>query len=134
MTLLPAIQSSGSSGPASTPGQGVAAAGAHVFEENCTPCHGDQGQGAIGPTLRNNSLIQTGNDQAIFNVIANGVASDTAVMPAWLLDNGGPLNASEINDAVAYLRTLQNVPVMQPIAQPTEEATEVPAPGQRPHL
>jgi mono/diheme cytochrome c family protein len=127
VTLLPAIQG----GPAvvATPGAGDAAAGAAVFLKNCSPCHGNQAQGGIGPALRNNPVITSG-DQAVFNTIAGGIAGSK--MPAWSMSNGGPLTSSDISNVIAYLKTLQNV---QPLPSPTEapaEPTETPLPANAP--
>jgi len=97
-----------------------------VYEQHCTSCHGIQGEGGIGPTLRNNQFVQTGGDQAVFTTIANGRPGTQ--MPAWLEANGGPLLDTQVNNVVAYLHLLQNVaPIPSPTPAP-EEATETPPP------
>jgi mono/diheme cytochrome c family protein len=106
--------------------EGQAAIGASIYEENCTSCHGIQGQGVDAPPLRNNNFIQNQGDKTIFEVVANG-RSNTE-MPAWLQNNGGPLTELQINDVVAYLHTLQNVPPLTPEPTPTSEPTPVPSP------
>lgn len=126
VVLLPAI--SGAGAPPTTGGGGQAnpARGAPIYLQNCSVCHGNQGQGGDGPTLRNNQFVQSGSDQAVYTTVANGRPGTK--MPAWLITNGGPLSDSDISNVVAYLHTFQSVSV---IASPTpapEEATETPPP------
>jgi mono/diheme cytochrome c family protein len=109
-----------------TPGQGVAAEGVADYLLNCSPCHGIQGQGVDAPPLRNSRYIQTAGDQAIAQVILDGIPNSE--MPAWLIDNGGPLNATQIDNIVAYLHTLQGVSPVPPSAPPPPEPTETPLP------
>ena len=45
-------------------------------------------------------------------------------MPAWLMAQGGPLTNIEIANVVAFVKTLQNVPVIPPSTPAPEEATE----------
>ena len=84
LTLKPGIQGApeGSTGAAGAAGADASALGAAVYLKNCTACHGTEGQGVDAPALRNNQFIQTGDQAAIFNTIANG-RSGTA-MPSWL--------------------------------------------------
>ncbi len=127
LTLAPALQ--GVAPAAGTPaplGKGDAAQGVPVYEQHCTSCHGIQGEGGIGPTLRNNQFVQTAGDQAVFTTVANGRLGTQ--MPAWLEANGGPLLDGQINNVVAYLHLLQSVtPIPSPTPAP-EEATETPVP------
>ncbi len=125
VTLLPAIQAGVAPSAAGVViGKGDAAMGAAVFLKNCTVCHGDQGQGINGPALRNNTLIQSNQDQNVFNLISNGVAGSE--MPAWAIPNGGSLTSAEINNVIAYLHTLQNVPVVPTATEMPGEPTEAP--------
>jgi mono/diheme cytochrome c family protein len=130
LTLVPAIQGGVSPVGAAGPAKGDPAEGAAVFMQNCTQCHGVNGQGGIGPALQNNSLIQAGNDVAVYTTIANGVSGSK--MPAWLQANGGPFQPVQINNVVAYLHTLQGVvPIPSETPRP-EEATETPLPPNAP--
>ena len=122
LTLIPAIQqpaAAAGSGETVTINMSDAALGAPIYLENCSPCHGNQGEGVDAPPLRNNQFIQTGGDQAIFETVANGRA-DTE-MPAWLQLNGGSLDDGQILAVIAYLHTLQNVQPL-PSATPRPEA------------
>ena len=49
-------------------------------------------------------------------------------MPAWAIAEGGPLTADQILNVVAYLHTLQNVPVIPKPTPGPEEAVETPEP------
>ncbi len=131
-TLVPVLQVA-SSATASTPitsTQADAALGAPLFLKNCSTCHGVQGEGVVGPALRNSQYIQTVGDQAIFQTIADGRPGTK--MPAWLQANGGPLDQLQIGDVVAYLHTLQNVAPLPTAVPPTPEPTETPLPPNAP--
>jgi mono/diheme cytochrome c family protein len=61
----------GSSGGSSTPtGGGGSADGAQIFAENCATCHGDQGQGGVGPNLQTSS--KAGDEHAVIEQVKNG--------------------------------------------------------------
>jgi mono/diheme cytochrome c family protein len=103
-----------------------AALGAPIFLQNCSPCHGLQGEGTTGLPLRNNLYIQTAGGQAVYQTIANG-RPDTQ-MPAWLQDNGGPFTDVQILNVIAYLHTLQNVPAIISATLAPPAPTETPLP------
>ena len=102
------------------------AVGAHIYQKNCTPCHGIQGQGSDAPPLRNNDFIQVGDQQEIVDTIADG-RQDTE-MPAWLQSNGGPLDLTAIGHVIAYLDTLQAVSALPTSTPVVEEDAEEPKP------
>jgi len=132
-TLSPVLQVSGqTTSGSSTVGSGPAdaAAGAAIFLKNCTTCHGAQGEGVSGLALRNSQYIKTGSDQDIFATIAQG-RTGTA-MPAWLQANGGPLTAAQIQNAVAYLHSLQGVAPLPTATPVPPEPTETPGPANAP--
>jgi mono/diheme cytochrome c family protein/predicted lipoprotein with Yx(FWY)xxD motif len=114
--------------------QGSAALGAPTYLENCTPCHGIEGQGVDAPALRNNPFVQSAGDQAVFETIADG-RPDTE-MPAWLQSKGGPLTDQQIANVVAYLHTFQGaaqLPTATPMPpEPTETALPPGAPTPEP--
>ncbi len=103
-----------------------AALGSSVFLQNCSPCHGINGQGVNAPALRNNKLVQAGGDP-VFQTIANGHPG--TAMPAWLQTRGGTLTETQINNVIGYLNTLQNVASL-PTATP--QPTETPSPANAP--
>jgi mono/diheme cytochrome c family protein len=126
LTLVPSLQQYNlqTSAPVEV-GKANDAQGAFIYLQNCSPCHGNQGQGVDAPNLRNSQYIQIGGDQQVYATIADGRAGTK--MPAWLQVNGGPLTESEISAVVAYLHTLQGV---QAIPSPTPEPAEAPQPPQ----
>lgn len=111
VTLVPALQGASPAAATSAGATPAAAtkpdpvAGQQIFAQNCTPCHGARAEGGLGPALRGSKFIQSSNDQTIFNTLAKG-RSGTA-MPAWLQANGGSLTETQINNVIAFLRTLQ---------------------------
>jgi mono/diheme cytochrome c family protein len=130
-TLIPSLQGAPSSGGApaapGTAGPADPASGASLFERNCSPCHGDEAQGVNGPPLHNSAYIQGTDPTAIAQVVAGGLIPQG--MPAWLQANGGPLTDAQINNVIAYLKTLQNV---TPVPQATLAPTETPPPPNAP--
>ncbi len=117
---------SGTPTPASIGAQENAALGAPIYQENCTSCHGIEGEGVDAPPLRNSSYIQNTSDQDIYGTIANGRRHTE--MPAWLQNNGGPLTKAEIINVIGYLETLQNVSPMPSATPGPPEPTEAPQP------
>jgi mono/diheme cytochrome c family protein len=129
-TLAPALQSQSGINPIAMGARtGNAAIGASIYMAYCGGCHGDQGQGVTGPELQGNQFIKLSDDQSLFTKIANGVQKEN-VMPAWLITKGGPLTPDDINNVVAFLRTIQDeqpLPTSTPLPPPP---TEAPAPSE----
>ena len=98
---LASVSSAQQAVPASAPAarqRGLA--GKLLFESHCALCHGMDGRGGRGPSLR--KLIRAADDQALKSLIENGIPPD---MPeAWFLSKG------EIASVAAYVRTLGNAP------------------------
>ena len=100
------------------------ARGYGLYQANCAQCHGDQGQGGIGPPLNDqaklyNAVTATGlpgtghlNPDYIERVLTYGgryVCGDpNSVMPAWL-DPNGPLTYRQIEELVAFLTASKEV-------------------------
>jgi cytochrome c oxidase cbb3-type subunit 3 len=76
-------------------------AGAKAFGEKCAACHGDKGQGLIGPNLTDRFWLHGGGLVEIHKVIDKGVTEKG--MPAW----GGILNRDELVGVVGYIQSLQ---------------------------
>ncbi len=127
-TLVPALQVAAEATVSApiTSTRADAALGAPIFLKNCSTCHGAQGEGVVGPALRNSQYIQTAGDQAVFQTIAEGRPGTK--MPAWLQVDGGPLDETQITDVIAYLHALQNVAPLPTAVPPTPEPTETPLP------
>ncbi|HSR08399.1 MAG TPA: cytochrome-c oxidase, cbb3-type subunit III [Bryobacteraceae bacterium] len=89
------------SGLSTSPGYD-AAAGAKIFAENCTVCHGEAGKGnqELGAPNLTDKIWLYGSDEAtLVETITNG---RTGVMPAWV----GRLDTSTIKAMAVYVHSL----------------------------
>ena len=93
--------------------------GALIFEQNCSTCHGQNGQGVLGrgPALNtdfffNDRLKEVGYQGTLESYVTLTVAGGRPVksdpqyaqpMPTWSQEYGGPLREDEINDVVAFV-------------------------------
>ena len=106
--------------------QGDANRGKALYLKNCAVCHGDEARGRVGPTLKKD-FPGIRVDLALKQVIAYGVAG--SVMPAWSKANGGPLTDAELDDIVAFVRSLgRATPAVNVTPPPTETAAPLPPP------
>ncbi len=81
---------------------GIAAeTGEDIYDEVCTQCHGDAGEGGIGPQLRASDFQSGNTDRDIFNTINRG--HDATNMIAW----GEILSSQQIEQLVAFIREFQ---------------------------
>ena len=106
--------------PALTPLPDVAGnpnRGGVLFDENCSVCHGVNGEGRVGATLAK-SWSGVRPELEVRTVIANGVAGST--MPAWSQSNGGPFSDQEIADLTAFVLALTHT--QSTIGMPTPAA------------
>jgi mono/diheme cytochrome c family protein len=78
-------------------GSYVPAAGSQIFASHCSACHGDRGQGGIGPRLAGSVATKYPNVADETAVVTNGRGG----MPAW----GTTLSPAEIDAVVSYTRT-----------------------------
>ena len=79
-----------------------ATAGAKLFADNCTSCHGDNGKGnqELGAPNLTDKIWLYGSDEAtLIETISNGRAG---VMPAWV----GRLDPSTIKALTVYVHSL----------------------------
>ncbi|MEW5870638.1 MAG: c-type cytochrome [Chloroflexota bacterium] len=79
------------------------ARGSEIYQEQCTACHGADGEGGSGPALNNRTVLKNTLDNVFFSVIRSGVPGTQ--MPAWSVDFGGPLTDEDVRDVVALLRS-----------------------------
>jgi len=79
---------------------GVAVAGEEVYLDLCAQCHGDQGEGGIGPALRAAEFQRNNSDQEIFDSISLG--HPATPMIAW----GEVLTSDQIWELVEVIRSL----------------------------
>lgn len=96
--------------------------GSVLYAQNCTVCHGPQGQGRIGANLTN-AFSSIRPDLRLSETVTNGI--EGSAMPAWGTSNGGPLSAAQIDDITAYMLTwdstgaVVNIPTEEPATQNT---------------
>lgn len=88
--------------PSSPPPALDVTAGKRIFEAHCALCHGIDGGGGRGPSLRRAKLSHAADDDALKSLIENGIAPE--MPPAWFLA------PEEIANVAAYVRTLGNIP------------------------
>lgn len=93
--------------------------GKKLYDQDCAVCHGDRAQGRVGATLAKD-FPGIRVDTLLKEIISNGVQG--SVMPAWAKPKGGPLSDAEVEDIVAYIRSLGNVAPTVPPAPATKAA------------
>jgi cytochrome c oxidase cbb3-type subunit 3 len=91
--------------------------GAAVFKTTCAVCHGDDGQGKIGPNLTDNAWLHGGKPMDIYNTISNGVVQKG--MPAWR----SQLGDAKVRLLAAYVAgTLKGKNIANPAKPPEPDA------------
>jgi mono/diheme cytochrome c family protein len=91
------------------------ARGQQLFADNCAACHGDNGQGDIGPALNSKQFLSTTDPGRIFSLISAGVPS--TAMPSWSQAYGGPFTDEQINDLVSFIQHW--APTAQDVTKPS---------------
>jgi len=111
--------------------------GYNIYQANCARCHGANGEGfaneAGAPPLNDQvKLFAHLNPQYLESVLREGgryvCGNAKSLMPVWSNENGGPLNYTQIDDLIAFLRATndQTYTVRDPA---TNEPVEDPATG-----
>ncbi len=75
-------------------------AGSGLFHTYCLPCHGDKGQGIIGPNLTDNYWLHGNKNEDIYNVITNGVVEKG--MAPW----ANVLTPEQRAQVLAFIRSI----------------------------
>lgn len=75
--------------------------GEAIFKQNCAACHGDKGQGMVGPNLTDDYWLHGGNIKAVFKTIKYGVTAKG--MPNW----DKQLSAKQLSEVANYVKSLQ---------------------------
>lgn len=91
------------------------AAGQATYTQFCLACHGDKGQGLVGPNLTDNVWIHGGKPTQILKTVTEGVVSKGMV--AW----GPTLGDTKVEQVVAYLLTIKNTNVAGKAPEGTPE-------------
>ena len=76
-------------------------AGEATYQSLCASCHGNKGQGVIGPNLTDAYWIHGGSNADIYKILTEGVAAKG--MPAW----DASLQPEERAELVAFIRSIQ---------------------------
>ena len=76
------------------------AEGKTIFTKNCVPCHGNNGEGTVGPNLTDDYWIHGATMKDMVNTITNGVPAKGMI--AWI----PVLTPDEIVKVASYIRTL----------------------------
>lgn len=79
-----------------------AADGAAVYQSTCMPCHGDKGEGKIGPNLTDKFWKHGGKPMNVYTSISKGVPDKG--MPAW----GASLGPTKVKQVTAFVLSIKN--------------------------
>ncbi|MBE7552075.1 MAG: c-type cytochrome [Anaerolineales bacterium] len=113
-------------------------AGAALYTQYCTECHGFKGEGGVGPTLNSKYFFEQrladigyqGTMKSFLTLTIRGgrpVMSDPNYgrnMPTWSVDYGGPLRNDQIDTIVSYVMNWQEA--APDLGDPNAEPTPVP--------
>lgn len=94
--------------------------GRQLYADNCISCHGNNGEGGIGPALNSQDLLNSVLDEALFDITRTGIPGSR--MPAWGQVFGGPFTDEQISDLVSYIRA------WEPTAPKIERVSAAPDP------
>lgn len=75
-------------------------AGANIYKVNCVACHGDKGQGGVGPNFADDYWIHGGSMSALYKTITYGV--EAKGMKSWKND----IMPSDIQKVASYIKSM----------------------------
>lgn len=73
--------------------------GKEIFSQNCSPCHGPDAHGAIGPNLTDKEWLYGGKPDQIVHTVTEGTEKG---MPPWK----SQLGPAKIGDVAAFVHSL----------------------------
>lgn len=88
-----------------------------IYEKGCVSCHGSEGQGGVGGQLANAVFQDSVSDEFLWRTIAHG-KQDSAMrgfLKGLPSESLMPMEATDIEHVVAYLRTLGERPRVEPL-------------------
>lgn len=91
------------------------ASGTAIFKANCVACHGDKGQGVVGPNLTDEFWLHGGKINQVFKTIKYGVLDKG--MPTWEKN----LTPKQIADVSNYVVSLKGTHPANPKAPQGEK-------------
>jgi mono/diheme cytochrome c family protein len=77
--------------------------GSHLWQQNCSACHGLNGEGGLGPALNSQQYLQSASDDQTRLIVSVGVPGTQ--MSAWSLDFGGPLTSEQIKALSTFIHS-----------------------------
>lgn len=94
--------------------------GQKLFAQNCAPCHGEFGEGGPNPARPSNTIVpistaeflKTRDDTTLRAIISQG--QPTSGMSPFGAANGGQLSEEELDAVVAYIRSWEAKPLVEP--------------------
>ncbi len=91
------------------PNPGNHAEGEKLFQNHCSKCHGDEGEGVIAPALNNQEFLSAASNGYMMATITIG--REGTEMPSWGYENSEypMLSAGKRNDIVAFIRSWQRI-------------------------
>lgn len=89
--------------------------GKGIYAANCAPCHGQQGEGTVGPNLTDKNWIHGGTPELVLGTITDGVPAKGMI--AW----GPILGQQKIESVLAYVLSLQGTNPPNPKAPEGDE-------------
>ena len=98
------------SGKAPLSAQEILEKGQKTYMTYCMPCHGDKGQGTVGPNLTDEYWLHGGSRQDIIKSIAKGIP--TKGMAPWL----SVLGSVKIDHVTTYIESLKGTNPKNPKA------------------
>lgn len=81
----------------------LAEIGEHLWNTNCSSCHGLAGEGVSAPALNSKQFLTSAGDDQIATFIAVGVPGTQ--MSAYSQDFAGPLTSEQIKAITIFLRS-----------------------------
>lgn len=91
-------------------------AGHDLYVGNCRSCHGENGEGGVGPALNSRELLTTTSDEALFSLTRTGVPGTE--MPAWGQTFGGPFTDEQVAELVTFIRSWEETaPEIVPVIE-----------------
>lgn len=81
--------------------QSMVANGATIYAASCAPCHGDKGQGLVGPNLCDEFWLHGGSIKDVFKTIKSGFAAKG--MPGWEKN----MSAKNLAEVASYVISLK---------------------------
>lgn len=98
----------------------ISLTGPNIYAEVCSQCHGPDGEGGIGPSMRDPEFQDGKTDSELYDIINRGHAATTMV--AW----GEILSAKQVQELVTFIRQLKDGQTEGPAEFPSFAAEVLP--------